>query len=165
MKRWKLMKAMTPTILLKSSRLRQLIRLRDTLVTYEEYELNNTMTKDLEEPWLDNRDHKWYDELVDGKLKEETLMHKAEFKESWGDATLGVMKFCAWLKSSFKNFHELDYNVLVNLEECWWKVNSHEVAPFTRWENYDRDRMQTPKLKELVTLILILTVSLVVTME
>ncbi|GKE62229.1 hypothetical protein Tco_1512596 [Tanacetum coccineum] len=139
--------------------------------TYEEYELNNTMTRELEEPWLDNGvqyqlcehicepyqfkngmakwptcssdidgfDHKWYDELVDGKLKEETLMHKAEFKESWGDATLGVMKFCAWLKSSFKNFHELDYNVLVNLEECWWKVNAQEVAPFTRWENYGQN--------------------------
>ncbi|GJT26514.1 hypothetical protein Tco_0906789 [Tanacetum coccineum] len=55
------------------------------------------------------QDHKWYDELADGKLKEETL---------------------------FENFHELDYNVLVKLQECWWKVNAHEVAPFTRSENY-----------------------------
>ncbi|GJV19678.1 hypothetical protein Tco_1368698 [Tanacetum coccineum] len=61
------------------------------------------------------QDHKWYDELVDGKLKEETLMHKAKFEESWGDAALGVMKFYAWLKNSFENFHELDYNVLVKL--------------------------------------------------
>ncbi|GJS30711.1 hypothetical protein Tco_0491331 [Tanacetum coccineum] len=101
--------------------------------TYEEYELNDTVTRDLEEPLLDNgvpyqlcdhicepyrfkngmtkwttcsldidgfcnggelpgmvwvrsmtyfQDHKWYDELVDGKLKEETLMHKAKVKES-----------------------------------------------------------------------------------
>ncbi|GJR43009.1 hypothetical protein Tco_1311112 [Tanacetum coccineum] len=63
------------------------------------------------------QDHKWYDELADGKLKEETLLHKAKVKESWGDATLGVMKFSAWLKSSFENFHELDYNVLVKLQE------------------------------------------------
>ncbi|GJY54641.1 hypothetical protein Tco_0446305 [Tanacetum coccineum] len=128
--------------------------------TYEEYELNNTMTKHLEEPWLDNgvpyqlcdhisepyrfkngmskwptcssdingfcnggelpgmvrvgcmtyfQDHNWYDELVDGKLKDETLMHKAKLEESWGDITPGVIKLCAWLKSSFENFHELDY--------------------------------------------------------
>ncbi|GJX16496.1 hypothetical protein Tco_0217328 [Tanacetum coccineum] len=101
--------------------------------TYEESELKNTVTRDLEESWLDNRvpyqlcdhicepyhfkneitkwptcsldingfcnggelpgmvrvrnmtyfqDHKWYDELADGKLKEETLMHKAKVKES-----------------------------------------------------------------------------------
>ncbi|GJX39597.1 hypothetical protein Tco_0252900 [Tanacetum coccineum] len=117
--------------------------------TYEEYELNNNMTGDLEEPWSDNgvpyqlcdhicepyrfkneetkwttcnsyidgfcnggelpgmvrvgcmtyfQDHKWYDELIDGKLKEEAVMHKARFEESWGDATPGVMKFYAWLK-------------------------------------------------------------------
>ncbi|GJU85143.1 hypothetical protein Tco_1292689 [Tanacetum coccineum] len=138
--------------------------------TYEEYELNNNMTEELEEPWSKNRvphqlcdhicepyhfkngktkwptcssnidgfcnggelpgmvrvgcmtyfqDHKWYYEMTDGKLKEEALMHKARFEESWGDATPGVMKFCAWLKSSFENFHELDYDVLVKLEECW----------------------------------------------
>ncbi|GKB91806.1 hypothetical protein Tco_0964078 [Tanacetum coccineum] len=64
--------------------------------TYEEYELNNNMTGDLEEPWSDKEDHKWYDELPDGVLKEEALIHKAKFEESWGDATPGVMKFCAW---------------------------------------------------------------------
>nr|GEX39372.1 hypothetical protein [Tanacetum cinerariifolium] len=141
--------------------------------TYEEYELNNTMTRDLEEPWSDNgvpyqlcepylfkngmtkwptcssdidgfcnegelprmvrvgcmtyfQDHKWYDELVDGKLKEETLTHKAKVEESWGDATPGVMKLCAWLKNSFGNFHELDYNVLVKMQECWWKEHEKE---------------------------------------
>ncbi|GJV77970.1 hypothetical protein Tco_1509554 [Tanacetum coccineum] len=64
--------------------------------TYEEYELNNNMMGDLEEPWSDNGNHKWYDELADGKLKEEALTHKAKFEESWGDATPEVMKFCAW---------------------------------------------------------------------
>ncbi|GJT16541.1 hypothetical protein Tco_0875247 [Tanacetum coccineum] len=64
-------------------------------------------------------DHKWYDELTDGKLKEETLMHKAKVEESWGDAILDVMRFSACLRNSFKNFHELDYNVLVKLQECW----------------------------------------------
>ncbi|GKD12931.1 hypothetical protein Tco_1197338 [Tanacetum coccineum] len=48
------------------------------------------------------------------------------------------MKFCAWLKSCFENFHKLDYGVLVKLEECWWKVNAHENAPFARWENHSQ---------------------------
>ncbi|GJS32656.1 hypothetical protein Tco_0531038, partial [Tanacetum coccineum] len=166
--------------------------------TYVEYELKNTMTRDLKEPWLDNgepyqlcdhicepyrfkngmtkwpmcssdidgfcndgelpgmvrvrcltyfQDHKWYDELVDVKLKEETLMHKAKVEESWGDVTPSVMKLCAWLKSSFENFHELDYNVLVKLEECWRKVSAHEVAPFTRWENYGQGPYANAKTK------------------
>ncbi|GJU50342.1 hypothetical protein Tco_1219897 [Tanacetum coccineum] len=55
-----------------------------------------------------------------------------------GDATPGVMKFCGWLKNSFKNFHKLDYDVLVKLQECWWKVNAHEIALFTRMENFGR---------------------------
>ncbi|GKB39843.1 hypothetical protein Tco_0884785 [Tanacetum coccineum] len=84
------------------------------------------------------QDHKWYDELADGKLKEETLTLKAKVEGSWGDATPGVMKFCAWLKNSFENFYELNYDVLVKLEECWWKVNAHEIAPFTRMENFGR---------------------------
>ncbi|GJV04851.1 hypothetical protein Tco_1338420 [Tanacetum coccineum] len=77
------------------------------------------------------QDHKWYDELMDGKLKDETLTLKTKVEKSWGDATPGVMKFCIWLKNSFENFHELDHNVLVKLQECWWKVNTHEIAPFT----------------------------------
>nr|GEY83554.1 hypothetical protein [Tanacetum cinerariifolium] len=99
--------------------------------THEEYELNNPVTRDLEEPCSDIgefcnggelpgmvrvgsmtyfQDHKWYDELADGRLKEETLMHKAKVEESWGNATPGVIKFCAWLINSFGNFYELDYN-------------------------------------------------------
>ncbi|GJT96083.1 hypothetical protein Tco_1091601 [Tanacetum coccineum] len=100
--------------------------------TYKEYELNNHVTRDLEEPWSDNR----YDELADRILKEETLMHKAKVEESWGNATPGVMKFYAWLINSFRNIHELDYNVLVKLQECWWKINANEVAPFTHSESY-----------------------------
>ncbi|GKF48974.1 hypothetical protein Tco_0142225 [Tanacetum coccineum] len=59
------------------------------------------------------QDHKWYDELVDGKLKDETLALKDKIEGSWGDATLGMMKFSKWLK-----------------------VNAHEIAPFTRMENF-----------------------------
>ncbi|GJU48119.1 hypothetical protein Tco_1217674 [Tanacetum coccineum] len=59
------------------------------------------------------QDHSWYDELADGKLKEETLVLKTKIEESQGDATPGVMKFCRWLKSCFENFHEQEYDVLV----------------------------------------------------
>ncbi|GKC02938.1 hypothetical protein Tco_0994548 [Tanacetum coccineum] len=65
------------------------------------------------------QDHRWYDELADGKLKDETLALKAKIEGSWGDATPGVIKFYRWLKSCFENFHELKYEVLVKLQECW----------------------------------------------
>ncbi|GKD67873.1 retrotransposon ORF1, partial [Tanacetum coccineum] len=69
--------------------------------TYDEYEreLNNDIAKGTEEPW-------WYDELANGKLKDETLALKAKIEGSWGDATP--------------------------------KVNAHEIAPFTRMENFGR---------------------------
>nr|GEU53291.1 putative reverse transcriptase, RNA-dependent DNA polymerase [Tanacetum cinerariifolium] len=71
--------------------------------TYKEYELNNPVTRDLKEPCSDVdgfcnggelprmvrvgsmtyfQDRKWYDELVDGKLKDETLKLKAKVKGS-----------------------------------------------------------------------------------
>ncbi|GJS36130.1 hypothetical protein Tco_0534512 [Tanacetum coccineum] len=110
----------------------------ERIKTYEEYELNNTVTRDLKEPWLDNGvpyqlcDHicepyhfkngmtKWptCSSDIDGFCNGGELPGMTKVEESWGDATPGGMKFCAWLKSSFKNFHELGYNVLVKLEEC-----------------------------------------------
>ncbi|GKB95637.1 hypothetical protein Tco_0981774 [Tanacetum coccineum] len=105
--------------------------------TYEEYDLNNNMTGDLKEPWSYNGvpyqlcDHickpycskngktKWptCSSDIDGFCNGgelpgmvKALMHKAKVEESWGDATPGVIKFYAWLKSSFENFHELDHD-------------------------------------------------------
>ncbi|GKF05093.1 hypothetical protein Tco_0035761 [Tanacetum coccineum] len=51
------------------------------------------------------QDYKWYDDLMDGNLKEEALKQKDMNERSWGDATQGVMNFCAWLKRCFENFH------------------------------------------------------------
>ncbi|GKB13933.1 hypothetical protein Tco_0847856 [Tanacetum coccineum] len=112
------------------------------LKTYDEYEqeLKNVTKKGTEEPW-------WYDVLVDGKLKEETLVLKAKIKGSWGDATLGVMKFYKWLKDSFENFHEIDYNVLVKLQECCWKMNAHKIALFTRMEKLRRGPYANKKIE------------------
>nr|GEU45862.1 hypothetical protein [Tanacetum cinerariifolium] len=56
-------------------------------------------------------------------------------------------KFCKWLKSCFEKFHELEYEVLLKLEECWWKVNSYEIAPFTRTENFRRGPYANIKTK------------------
>ncbi|GJS99945.1 hypothetical protein Tco_0821115 [Tanacetum coccineum] len=39
------------------------------------------------------QDHKWYDELMDGKLKDETLTLKTKVEKSWGDATPGTEDF------------------------------------------------------------------------
>ncbi|GKD32627.1 hypothetical protein Tco_1248136 [Tanacetum coccineum] len=127
------------------------------LKPYDEYEqeLNNDEAKATDEPWLEKggtiptimvgvrsmtyfQDHIWYDELADGKLKDETLALKGKIEGSWGDATSGVMKFCRWLKCCFENFHEPEYEVLVKLQECWWKVNAHEITSFTRIENSGR---------------------------
>ncbi|GKD73543.1 hypothetical protein Tco_1331825, partial [Tanacetum coccineum] len=66
-----------------------------------------------------------------GKLKEEALKQKSIYKRSWGDATQRVMNFYAWLKRCFGNFHELDYELLVKLEEYWWKMNDHEYVSRT----------------------------------
>ncbi|GJW44827.1 putative reverse transcriptase domain-containing protein [Tanacetum coccineum] len=56
------------------------------------------------------QDHRWYDELADGKLKDEALALKSEIEGSWGDATPRVLKL----------------------------LNAHEIAPFTRMENFKR---------------------------
>nr|GEZ94170.1 hypothetical protein [Tanacetum cinerariifolium] len=57
-------------------------------------------------------------------------------------------EICTSLKSSFEDFHELDHDVLVKLEECRWKVNAHEDAPSDRWENHDQRLYANAKTKK-----------------
>ncbi|GJR64168.1 hypothetical protein Tco_0842247 [Tanacetum coccineum] len=59
--------------------------------------------------------------LADMNLKEEALKQKAIYETSWGDESQSVMNLCAWLKKSFGNIHELDYELLIKLEDYWWK--------------------------------------------
>ncbi|GJZ11818.1 hypothetical protein Tco_0546577 [Tanacetum coccineum] len=99
--------------------------------TYEEYELNNTVIRDLEELWSNNG-VPYQLSTSDGTGQKHDLFLGSQV----GNATPYMMKFCAWLINSFGNFHELDNNVLVKLQECWWKINAHEVTPFTRMESY-----------------------------
>ncbi|GJU17203.1 hypothetical protein Tco_1145169 [Tanacetum coccineum] len=102
--------------------------------TYEEYE--NKLNDELEEPWSEDGDYEWYNELTDGNLKEDALKQKVIYEKSWGNTSQSEMNFCAWLKRSFGNFHELDYELLIKLQDYWWKVNNRECSPFSYWMNY-----------------------------
>ncbi|GJY38782.1 hypothetical protein Tco_0425146 [Tanacetum coccineum] len=101
--------------------------------TYEEYELNNNMIGDFEEPWSDNGvPYQPCDHICEHiVLRMESLNSLRVVQIFMGSVTGKNYPGC-----SFENFHELDYDVLVKLEECWWKVNAHENAPFARWENH-----------------------------
>ncbi|GJV62929.1 hypothetical protein Tco_1473757 [Tanacetum coccineum] len=114
--------------------------------TYEEYELNNTVTRDLEEPWSDNGiPYQLCDHICEsyrfknGMTKWPTCSSDIDGFCNGGElpgmVRIGCMTYFHDHKC-FENFHELEYNVLVKLQECWWKVNTPEVAPFTRWESY-----------------------------
>nr|GEX17914.1 hypothetical protein [Tanacetum cinerariifolium] len=91
--------------------------------TYEEYELNNTVTRDLEEPCSDDR------------VPYQLCDHICEPYHFKNEMTKWPM--CSSDIDSFKNFHELECNVLVKLQEYWWKINAHEVASFTCSKSYD----------------------------
>ncbi|GJZ24257.1 hypothetical protein Tco_0561716 [Tanacetum coccineum] len=66
------------------------------------------------------------DNTFNGAIGENVFEHINKFLD-----VVGPIKI-----NEFGNFHELDYNVLVKLQECWWKINANEVAPFTRLESY-----------------------------
>ncbi|GJX11191.1 hypothetical protein Tco_0201050 [Tanacetum coccineum] len=106
----------------------------------DDTELTNGKGSDLEEECL--RD---VNETAEIFKIEDVLL---DYETPLWDATLRVMKFHEWLKNSFENFHELDYDGLVKLEECWWKVNAHEKSPFARWENYGQGPYANAKTKK-----------------
>ncbi|GJW84903.1 hypothetical protein Tco_0158048 [Tanacetum coccineum] len=114
--------------------------------TYKEYELNNPVIRDLEELWLDNRvSYQLCDHICEpyrfknGVTKWPTCSSDIDGfcngGELHGMVQVGSMTYFQDHKC-FGNFHELDYNVLVKLQECWWKINANEVMPFTRLESY-----------------------------
>ncbi|GKB28531.1 hypothetical protein Tco_0867932 [Tanacetum coccineum] len=64
------------------------------------------------------QDHKWYDELVDGKLKEETLALKAKVEGSWGDAApekVNAHEIAPFTR--MKNFERGPYANMKNFEQ------------------------------------------------
>nr|GEX94587.1 hypothetical protein [Tanacetum cinerariifolium] len=74
--------------------------------TYEEYELNNLVTRDLEEPWSDNG--------VPYQLQE-ALMQKAKVEESWGNATPGKLMVRPYANIKTEKAHDpyLEVNNIV----------------------------------------------------
>nr|GEV62832.1 reverse transcriptase domain-containing protein [Tanacetum cinerariifolium] len=117
--------------------------------TYEEYELNNPLTRDLKEPWLDNGvpyqlcDHicepyHFKNEITKCPTCSSDVDGFCNGGELPGMVRVGSMTYFQDHKC-FGNFHELDYNILVKLQECWWKINADEVAPFTRSESYGHE--------------------------
>nr|GEY17534.1 hypothetical protein [Tanacetum cinerariifolium] len=83
------------------------------------------------------QDYEWYNELADKNLKEESLKQKAIYEKSWG-ASQSVMNVYAWLKRSFRNFDKLNYELLVKLQDYWWKVNDHECSLVSNWRDHIR---------------------------
>ncbi|GJS53770.1 putative reverse transcriptase domain-containing protein [Tanacetum coccineum] len=53
-------------------------------------------------------------------------------------AGVGYMTYFQDHEWSFGNFHELDYELLVKLQDYWWKVNDHERSPFANKRDHIR---------------------------
>ncbi|GJT47928.1 hypothetical protein Tco_0974085 [Tanacetum coccineum] len=62
------------------------------------------------------QDQGWYDELADGKLKDETLALKAKIEGSWGDATPGVNAHETTLFTRMEKFRRGPY---ANMKTEW----------------------------------------------
>nr|GFA80151.1 hypothetical protein [Tanacetum cinerariifolium] len=103
--------------------------------TYDKYEQElSNKTQGLEEPWSENG--------VPYQLCDH-VCEPYRFKNGgakWPTCASDIDGFCNGGElpgmSYFENFHELDNEVLLKLEKCWWKVNTHEIAPFARRENF-----------------------------
>ncbi|GJW40565.1 hypothetical protein Tco_0066410 [Tanacetum coccineum] len=117
-----------------------------------------------EEPWLENGvpyqlcDHicepyrlrmeklngprviQWYDELVDEKLKEETLALKAKVKGSWGDAALGVNAHKIALFNRNENFKRGPYANMKTEKTRDPYLDINHIFGRSYKEPYGRDR-------------------------
>ncbi|GJR35205.1 hypothetical protein Tco_1210889 [Tanacetum coccineum] len=98
--------------------------------TYEDYE--NELNDELEETWYTKFVIIFANLSVSkmGKLNGPlAIQMKTDFvmEESYQE----------WFElKSFGNFHELDYELLVKLQDYWWNVNDHECSLFSDWRNH-----------------------------
>ncbi|GJU94965.1 hypothetical protein Tco_1319721 [Tanacetum coccineum] len=115
--------------------------------TYEDYE--NELNDELKEPW--SEDGVLYEicdhicepfRFKNGKAKwptcnsnEDGLCNRGELL---GMVRIGYMTYFQDNEWSFGNFHELDYELLVKLQDYWWKINNHECSPFSKWRDHIR---------------------------
>ncbi|GJR62957.1 hypothetical protein Tco_1505119 [Tanacetum coccineum] len=115
--------------------------------TYEDYK--NELNDELGEPWSNkgvpyeicdhiyepfwfkNRKAKW----PTCSTNDDGFFDGGELP---GIVRVGYMTYFQDYEWSFRNFHELDYELLVKLQDYWWKVNDHECSPFTNWRNHIR---------------------------
>ncbi|GJS24799.1 hypothetical protein Tco_0453431 [Tanacetum coccineum] len=105
--------------------------------TYEEYELDNNMTGELEEPWSENR--------IPYQLCDH-ICEPYRFKN-------GMTKWptCSSNIDGFFNGGDLLGMVLVGFMTYFLgsqMVNDHEKAPFVRWENYGQGPYANTKTKK-----------------
>ncbi|GKB40252.1 hypothetical protein Tco_0885194 [Tanacetum coccineum] len=82
------------------------------------------------------QNYEWYEGLENGDLKEEALKEKAILEGSWGYKNRKGNNFCSWLKESFSNYLELDYELMIKLEEYWWGKKEEEESSEDAWSNY-----------------------------
>ncbi|GJX94210.1 hypothetical protein Tco_0348796 [Tanacetum coccineum] len=78
----------------------------------------------------------WYEGLEDDDSKEEALKEKAILKGSWGHMNRKGKNFRSWLKESFGNYNELDYELMLKLEEYWLGKKLEEESSEDAWSNY-----------------------------
>nr|GEV08815.1 hypothetical protein [Tanacetum cinerariifolium] len=69
-----------------------------------------------------------YKGLEDGDLKGEALKEKATLEGLWGHENKKGKKFCSWLKESFGNYDELDYELILKLKEYWWGKKEDDAS-------------------------------------
>ncbi|GJY24045.1 hypothetical protein Tco_0397703 [Tanacetum coccineum] len=102
--------------------------------TYKDYE--NELNNELEEPWSEvGVPYEIYDHICEP-------FHFKNGKAKWPTYNLNEDGFCnggelpRMVRRFFGNFHELDYELLIKLQDYWWNVNDHEGSPFSNWRNH-----------------------------
>ncbi|GKE02198.1 hypothetical protein Tco_1390181, partial [Tanacetum coccineum] len=112
--------------------------------TYEEYE--NKLNNEFDEPSSENRvPYEICDHICEP-------FHFKNRETKWPTFNSNKDGFCnggelpemvrvgymTYFQDHEWNFHKLDYELLVKLEECWWKINDHEYSPFANWRDHIR---------------------------
>ena len=72
---------------------------------------------------------KWYDELEDGDLKTSALIERAFLIEQHENRDGEGAEFCDWLERCFGDYHKLDCELMMKLEDYWWNVHDKEASP------------------------------------
>ncbi|PWA76661.1 zf-BED domain-containing protein [Artemisia annua] len=99
----------------------------------EEAETDNGSSYD--DSTLEENIYEWYEELEDGELKIKALMEKALLMTQHKNQDGEGAEFCHWLERRFGNYHKLDCELMMRLENYWWSVRDKEASPNETWNN------------------------------